>query len=58
METNEVLGLVASFPTTKGEIKLFANKMVENVLDGFSNPLKVKVQLSAMKQTLEEIEKK
>lgn len=56
MESN-VSGLVALFPQTKSEIKLFAENMVESVLNGYNDPLKVKVQIAAMQKTLEEIEK-
>lgn len=57
MEQMTVNSVAALFPSTKSEIKNFAAKMVESALDGHSDPLKVKVQLSAMKQTIEEIEK-
>ena len=56
METMTVNSVAALFPETKSEIKLFADKMIESVLDGYTDPLKVKVQLAAMKKTIEEIE--
>lgn len=51
-----VNSVAALFPETKSEIKSFAEKMIESVLDGYTDPLKVKVQLAAMKKTIEEIE--
>lgn len=51
-----VNSVAALFPETKAQIKTFAEKMIESVLDGYTDPLKVKVQLSAMKKTIEEIE--
>ena len=56
MESMPVTSVAALFPETKSEIKLFADKMIESVLEGYADPLKVKVQLSAMKKTIEEIE--
>lgn len=56
METMTVNSVAALFPETKSEIKSFADKMIESVLDGYIDPLKVKVQLAAMKKTIEEIE--
>lgn len=56
MESMTVQSVTALFPETKSEIKLFADKMIESVLDGYTDPLKVKVQLAAMKKTIEEIE--
>lgn len=48
--------LAVMFPQTKSEIKQFADSMIANVLDGNADPLKVKVQLSALKKAIEEIE--
>ncbi len=56
METMSVTSVSALFPETKSEIKVFASKMIESVLSGYESPLKVKVQLSAMKKTIDEIE--
>lgn len=56
MEQMTVNSVTALFPETKGEIKTFAEKMIASVLDGYTNPLKVKVQLAAMKKTIEAIE--
>ena len=56
MESMTVNSVAALFPETKSEIKLFAEKMIESVLEGYADPLKVKVQLAAMKKTIEEIE--
>lgn len=56
MEQMTVTSLTALFPETKSEIKTFAERMVASVVDGYTDPLKVKVQLSAMKKTIEEIE--
>lgn len=56
MEQMTVNSVAALFPETKSEIKSFAEKMINSVLDGYTDPLKVKVQLTAMKKTIEEIE--
>jgi hypothetical protein len=48
--------VVSLFPETKSQIKDFAEKMIVSVMDGYNDPLKVKVQLAAMKKTIEEIE--
>ena len=56
MEQMTVNSVTALFPETKSEIKSFAEKMIASVLDGYNDPLKVKVQLAAMKKTIEEIE--
>lgn len=56
MEQMTVTSLTALFPETKSEIKSFADKMIESVLSGYVDPLRVKVQLAAMKKTIEEIE--
>lgn len=55
METT-IAGLTA-FPATKSGIKKFADEFLNSVLDGYQNPLQVKVQLSALKKLIEEIEK-
>lgn len=44
------------FPQTKSEIRTFAQSMIDSVLDGNADPLKTKVQLSALKKAIEEIE--
>ena len=51
-----VNSIAALFPETKSEIKSFAEQMISSVLYGYTDPLKVKVQLAAMKKTIEEIE--
>ena len=51
-----VNSVAALFPETKSQIKTFAEQMISSVLDGYTDPLKVKVQLAAMKKTIEEIE--
>lgn len=56
MEQMTVNSVAALFPETKSEIKSFAEKMILSVLDGYEDPLKVKVRLTAMKKTIEEIE--
>ena len=56
MEQMTVASVTALFPETKEQIKTFADKMIESVLSGYTDPLKVKIQLSAMKKTIEEIE--
>lgn len=56
MEQMTVQSVAALFPETKSEIKTFADKMISSVVDGYTDPLKVKVQLTAMKKTIEEIE--
>ena len=56
METMTVNSVTALFPQTKSQIKTFAEQMINSVLDGYADPLKVKVQLAAMKKTIEEIE--
>ena len=48
--------LAVMFPQTKSEIKQFADSMIANVLEGLVDPLKTKVQLSALKKAIEEIE--
>ena len=54
--TTEIKGLTG-FPSTKTGIKLYAENALNDILDGFVNPLEVKVKLSAMKAVIEEIEK-
>lgn len=53
METNK---LAIQFPQTKSEIKMFAQNMINSVVDGNVDPLKTKVQISALKKALETIE--
>lgn len=56
METT-VSSLVSVFPETKTQIESFSEQLVKSVLDGYTDPLKVKVQLSAMKKVIESVEK-
>ena len=48
---------LSGFPTTKNGIRLYAEKAINEVLDGYVNPLEIKVRLSAMKAIIDEIEK-
>ena len=52
----EIKGLTG-FPTTKTGIKSYAEAALNEILDGFVNPLEIKVRLTAMKAVIDEIEK-
>ena len=52
----ELVG-ITTFPTTKSGIKLYAENALNDILDGYINPLEAKVKLSAMKSVIEAIEK-
>ena len=52
----EIKGLTG-FPTTKTGIKSYAEAALNEILDGYVNPLEIKVRLTAMKAVIDEIEK-
>ena len=52
MTVNSVLSL---FPETKSSIATFVDKAVESALNGYENPLKIHVQITAMEQVLKGI---
>ena len=52
----EIKGLTV-FPTTKTGIKSYAEAALNEILDGYVNPLEIKVRLTAMKAVIDEIEK-
>lgn len=55
MEEMTVSGLVSLFPETKSEILLFVDKMVDNALDGWVNPLQTEAQLACMEKVVKDI---
>lgn len=52
----QIKGLT-EFPTTKTGIKNYAEAALNEILDGYVNPLEIKVRLTAMKAVIDEIEK-
>ena len=54
---NTVTSIVSVFPETKTEIKSFSEQLIKSVIDGNADPLRAKVQLSAMKKVIETVEK-
>lgn len=55
MEQMTVNSVLALFPETKSEISTFVSKAVESALNGYENPLKLQVQISALEQVLKGI---
>lgn len=53
---NQLISL-SQFPQTKGEIKSFADSLIEAALSGDNNPLLINVQLSAVEQVIEQVKK-
>lgn len=55
METTTALSVLNLCPSTKEQAQVFADQVINEVIDGNANPLSVHIQITVIEKTLEKI---